>query len=281
MEIGMPTIVIQHLYRNSDRSILFIFHPTGSFLSGCLQERYGRKRCMILANVPSIFGWILLYYTHSTVSLYSSTVLMGLGIGFSEAPILSYIGEITEPRLRGSMALLACTSSMFGNRRIAEYTLSDHVNMPCDFDSRVSSVAGFQSEKRKSRKFLVLVNRMAELKEPSVYRPFIFIMFYFLISDIVSSVPWRPYTSKIVTEVGISNNQSLFLVVFAVLQTIGSLIVVLTVHYLVIIWLKAIKNGYIYSTPWIPITILCGINFFGASVIILPWMLLSEVFPNK
>ncbi|CAI6371052.1 unnamed protein product [Macrosiphum euphorbiae] len=74
MEIGMPTIVIQQLYRNSDSefsltltevswygSILFIFHPTGSFLSGFLQERYGRKRCMILANVPSIFGWILLY----------------------------------------------------------------------------------------------------------------------------------------------------------------------------------------------------------------------------
>ena len=95
-------------------SILFIFHPTGSFLSGFLQERYGRKRCMILANVPSIFGWILLYYTHSTVSLYSSTVLMGLGIGFSEDPILSFIGDITEPRLRGSMASLACTSSMLG-----------------------------------------------------------------------------------------------------------------------------------------------------------------------
>ncbi|CAI6347268.1 unnamed protein product [Macrosiphum euphorbiae] len=127
MEIGMPTIVIQHLYRNSDSefsltlnevswygSILFIFHPTGSFLSGFLQERYGRKRCMILANVPSIFGWILLYYTHSTGSLYTCTVLMGLGIGFSEAPILSYVGEITEPRLRGSMASLACTSSMLG-----------------------------------------------------------------------------------------------------------------------------------------------------------------------
>ncbi|CAI6373675.1 unnamed protein product [Macrosiphum euphorbiae] len=47
------------------------------------------------------------------------------------------------------------------------------------------------------------------------------------------------------------------------------------------IYIIAIKNGFIYSAPWIPITILCGINFFGASVIILPWMLLSEVFPNK
>jgi len=78
------------------------------------------------------------------------------------------------------------------NRRIAEYTLSDHVYMPCHFgtnqyyicytyisfsnstavyfngthapvlfiDTRVSRMAGFQSKKRKSRKGLVLVKRM-------------------------------------------------------------------------------------------------------------------------
>lgn len=95
-------------------SMLFIFHPTGSFLSGFLQERFGRKRCMIFANIPSIVGWILLYYTQSTVLLYMSSIFMGLSIGFSEAPILSYVGEITEPRLRGSMASLACSSGNFG-----------------------------------------------------------------------------------------------------------------------------------------------------------------------
>jgi len=93
---------------------LFVFHPTGSFLSGFLQERYGRKRCMVLANIPSILGWIMLYYTHSVASLYASTVLMGLSIGFSEAPILSYVGEITEPRIRGMMASLASTAGMLG-----------------------------------------------------------------------------------------------------------------------------------------------------------------------
>lgn len=69
---------------------------------------------MIIANFPSIFGWILLYYTHSVVSLYASTVMMGLSIGFSEAPIFSYVGEITEPRLRGAMASLTSTAPMFG-----------------------------------------------------------------------------------------------------------------------------------------------------------------------
>jgi len=95
-------------------SLLCIFHPAGSLLSGFLQERFGRKRCIIIANFPSILGWILLYHTHSVVSLYVSTILMGLSIGFSEAPIFSYVGEITEPRLRGSMASLTSTAPMFG-----------------------------------------------------------------------------------------------------------------------------------------------------------------------
>jgi len=93
---------------------LFTFHPVGSLFSGFLQEKFGRKQCIIFANFPSILGWILLYYTHSVVSLYMSTVLMGLSIGFSEAPIFSYVGEITEPRLRGSMASLTSTAPMFG-----------------------------------------------------------------------------------------------------------------------------------------------------------------------
>ncbi|CAI6373674.1 unnamed protein product [Macrosiphum euphorbiae] len=105
------------------------------------------------------------------------------------------------------------------------------------------------------------------------------------------------------TEVGISNNQSLLLVNIGgfccttnywILDSsidrplsgkwfLTNLIFFINTLLMSLfgIYIIAIKNGFIYSAPWIPITILCGINFFGASVIILPWMLLSEVFPNK
>ncbi|XP_050533259.1 facilitated trehalose transporter Tret1-like isoform X2 [Daktulosphaira vitifoliae] len=128
MELTVSTLVIGDLRSSSPQSgfsmtqneaswygsILFIFHPIGSVMSGFLQERFGRKRCMILANVPSILGWILLYYTNSITMLYVSTISMGMSIGFSEAPIISYVGEVTEPRLRGSMASIASMSSMIG-----------------------------------------------------------------------------------------------------------------------------------------------------------------------
>jgi len=54
--------------------------------------------------------------------------------------------------------------------------------------------------------------KLAQFKDPSVYRPLRLIIFYFLISIIMSTIPWRPFISKIMTEVGILNNQSLLLV---------------------------------------------------------------------
>ncbi|XP_022166791.1 facilitated trehalose transporter Tret1-like isoform X3 [Myzus persicae] len=365
MELGMPVIVIQQLYQNSDSefsltlteiswygSLLCIFHPAGSVLSGLLQERFGRKRCMIIANFPSIFGWILLYYTHSVVSLYASTVMMGLSIGFSEAPIFSYVGEITEPRLRGAMASLTSTAPMFGGsflftlgyffewRTVALLSTLCPITSICVVmlipESPIWLVSKGENEKAEKAlcwlrgwvkpevvkmEYLELVrynevsgtqrlardanhknlfSKLAQFKEPSVYRPLRLIIFYFFTSIIMGSIPWKPFIGKIMTEVGLLNNQSLLLVVFAVLQNISCMIVVSAVHYLgkrfltnltfsvntllmflFGIYIIAMKNNYICSTPWIPITILCGISFFGAAIIILPWMLLSEVFPNK
>lgn len=96
-------------------SILFIIHPFGCFLSGVLQERFGKKFCMIFANVPSIVGWTLLYFTHSSIFLYASTLLMGFSIGVGAGAVHAYIGEITEPRLRGSMASITNTAALFGS----------------------------------------------------------------------------------------------------------------------------------------------------------------------
>jgi len=93
---------------------LFIIHPVGCLLSGILQDKFGKKRCMILANVPSIIGWVLLYSAHSSVLLYASTLLMGFSTGFGAGSTSSYVGEISEPRLRGSLGSLGSTAMRIG-----------------------------------------------------------------------------------------------------------------------------------------------------------------------
>lgn len=87
-------------------SITFITQPIGSLVSGFLQDMFGRKRCMLVVNIPQVVGWLVLYTATSVRSLYLAVVIMGLSVGFMEAPVLSYIGEITEPRLRGVLRYL-------------------------------------------------------------------------------------------------------------------------------------------------------------------------------
>ncbi|KAL4143636.1 hypothetical protein QTP88_005948 [Uroleucon formosanum] len=365
MELTMSTIVIQDLYNNPKSefsmtteqvswygSILFVFHPTGSFLSGFLQERFGRKRCMVVANFPSIFGWIMLYYTHSVTLLYASTVLMGLSIGFSEAPILSYVGEITEPRLRGTIASLATTATMIGMlliyilgyffewRTVALLSTLCPITCICLVllipESPLWLITNGQNDKAEKSlcwlrgwvkpemvkdELLELIrynavsgtrngkvtiendnqfSKLAQLLDPSVYRPFRLVMIIFFISYIVCLLPSKPYFSQIMNEVGLSEDRSLLFVIFAVLQIVGCIILVLTVKHmgkrflavmstsintilliLFGLYIIALKKGYIASTPWIPTMILCGISLFGTSISTLPWMLVSETFPNK
>lgn len=75
-------------------SISFICQPIGSVLSGWVSEPIGRKRAMILVNIPHIIAWLMLYFATSLEEIFVASVLLGLGVGFMEAPIVTYVGEI-------------------------------------------------------------------------------------------------------------------------------------------------------------------------------------------
>ena len=62
---------------------------------------------MILVNVPHMIGWCMFYFANSVTMLYASSVIMGLGVGFMEAPIITYVGEISQPELRGMLTSYA------------------------------------------------------------------------------------------------------------------------------------------------------------------------------
>ncbi|XP_018912975.2 facilitated trehalose transporter Tret1 isoform X2 [Bemisia tabaci] len=140
MTIAFPTIVIPTLLDGKDPSgltfntaqaswfgsIAFICQPLGSVLSGIVLEPLGRKRSMLLVNVPHLIGWILFYNAESLSILYITCALMGLGVGFMEAPIITYVGEISEPALRG---ILTSYSGIFVSVGfLFEYTLGNFVD---------------------------------------------------------------------------------------------------------------------------------------------------------
>jgi len=57
-----------------------------------------------------------------------------------------------------------------------------------------------------------IFSKLAQLKDPSVYRPLRLVMIVFFISFILCLLPCKPYFSKIMKEVGLLDDQSLLLV---------------------------------------------------------------------
>lgn len=72
----------------------FICQPIGSVISSLITDPLGRKRAMFLVNIPHLFAWYMMYNATSVTEIFISNVLLGLGVGLMEAPILTYVGEI-------------------------------------------------------------------------------------------------------------------------------------------------------------------------------------------
>lgn len=72
----------------------YILQPIGCFISGFIIDPLGRKRAMIIVNIPFIIGWLTLYQSTSIVEIFIAYGLVGFGVGLVEAPVISYLGEI-------------------------------------------------------------------------------------------------------------------------------------------------------------------------------------------
>lgn len=82
---------------------MFLFTPMGSILSSVTLGKLGHKKCMLLTNVPYIVSQIMLFYARNVQTLYMSSILMGVSIGYAGGPCSAYIGEVCEPKLRGTL----------------------------------------------------------------------------------------------------------------------------------------------------------------------------------
>jgi MFS family permease len=69
-------------------------------MSGLIVEFFGCKWSMIIVNIPFVAAWLLYRFTTSISMLYIINIILGLGIGFMEAPIATYMAETCQPDLR-------------------------------------------------------------------------------------------------------------------------------------------------------------------------------------
>ncbi|KAL7728352.1 hypothetical protein ACLKA6_007446 [Drosophila palustris] len=133
MTLGFPTIVIPAIQGGEGRSeahngeivlnkdeiswfssINLICVPLGCLFSGLLTQPLGKRRAMQFVNLPILAAWLMFHFATSTEHLYAALCLAGLGGGLMEAPVLTYVAEITEPKYRGILSALGTTCVITG-----------------------------------------------------------------------------------------------------------------------------------------------------------------------
>lgn len=75
--------------------------PLGSMLSGPIMEAIGRRRTLQACTIPLVLGWIIIGTSTHHALLLLGRIVCGFAVGIMAAPSQVYLGEISEPRLRG------------------------------------------------------------------------------------------------------------------------------------------------------------------------------------
>ncbi|XP_024867862.1 facilitated trehalose transporter Tret1-like [Temnothorax curvispinosus] len=119
--LGFSTILIPALQREDAdikvtmeeltwiSSLNLFLVPIGCLASGPLSQYLGRKRTMMLANIPFVMAWLVFHYSSNPAMLLAALAMTGLTGGLLEGPVITYVAEVSQPYLRG---MLSATSSM-------------------------------------------------------------------------------------------------------------------------------------------------------------------------
>ena len=79
--------------------------PAGCLLTSPMLDGLGRRRTMMLVNVPGLLGWLLVATaSHSPpwilYQVYAGRLLMGIAAGLISAPTVVYVGEVLDKTWR-------------------------------------------------------------------------------------------------------------------------------------------------------------------------------------
>ncbi|KAF5284556.1 hypothetical protein FQR65_LT02382 [Abscondita terminalis] len=102
-------------------SINFVTILVGAASSGFLTQKLGRKTCMQLSTIPLMACWINLKFCTHTWQVFVSIIVSGCTFGLTEAPVTSYVAEVTQPHVRGLLAAMNSVTVSIG--LVTQFTL--------------------------------------------------------------------------------------------------------------------------------------------------------------
>lgn len=87
-------------------SIMILSSVVSAIPAAYLSDRFGRKSSMLVAAIPYIVGWIMIFFATTKIELYIARIMPGLGYGIIYTISPMYLGEISSDSVRGSLAIL-------------------------------------------------------------------------------------------------------------------------------------------------------------------------------
>lgn len=99
-----------HFYRSAG-STAYLLKLCGGLLCGWISDPIGRKKAMILVNVPVLVSWYYFYYSQSITELFVANSLLGFASGFLKIPCVTYVGEVSQPSVRGILVSSSTVST--------------------------------------------------------------------------------------------------------------------------------------------------------------------------
>ncbi|KAJ0172277.1 hypothetical protein K1T71_012250 [Dendrolimus kikuchii] len=87
-------------------SMAFLCQPLGSIFTGPILDQFGRKKALFIVNIPHLIAWLMMYYAWNVPSLFFANALLGIGTGIMEAPSVTYVGEVSDSSIRGTLTTL-------------------------------------------------------------------------------------------------------------------------------------------------------------------------------
>ncbi|PSN30621.1 hypothetical protein C0J52_27611 [Blattella germanica] len=88
--------------------------PVGSFVSGLMMDKWGRRRVLQICVLPLTLGWVMIAVASSHVEILAGRVLAGLAVGLSAAPGQVFLGEVAETKMRGLLGSIPYVSYSLG-----------------------------------------------------------------------------------------------------------------------------------------------------------------------
>lgn len=100
--LHLKTIIfkIKKLFRNHLTELIvagstsYLLKLGGSLLCGWISDPLGRKKSMILINIPVLLSWYFFYNSTTILRVFIANGLLSLASGFMKSLCVTYVGEI-------------------------------------------------------------------------------------------------------------------------------------------------------------------------------------------